>query len=161
MYEFLEETVRNNVSRPAKAIAPETTVGDVLRLFAIDEVDAYPVVSSGRLIGIVSKADALRAFALKPGNIVPHYDDAMGTTIGEVMTHHVMTVDPDTKLQRVLHLMGSYHFKSLPVVDGNNRLLGMIAREDIISALARYTRRPSQSQPLPLVAPPVSYYAIA
>lgn len=159
MYEFLEETAGNNMACPARTVAPETTVGDLLRLFAIDDVEAYPVVSGDRLIGIASKADALKAFALKPGSIVPHYDDAMGTTTREVMTHHVMTVDPDTKLQRVLHLMGSHHFKSLPVVDDNNRLLGMIAREDVISALARCNRRPSPS--LPLVAPPVSHYAIA
>jgi CBS domain-containing protein len=162
MYEFLEETVRTNMTHSAKAVAPETTVGDLLRLFAIDDVDAYPVVSGGRLIGIASKADALKAFALKPDSVVPHYDDAMGTTIGELMTNHVMTVDPDTRLQRVLHLMGSHHFKSLPVVDSKNRLLGMIAREDVIRALARCNRRPSPPpQPLALVAPAVGYYAIA
>src|ERR1700758_2449391 len=137
MYELLEQTVRNNMTRRARAVAPETTVSDLLRMFAIDDVDAYPVVTDGRLVGIASKADALKAFALKPGSIVPHYNDAMGTTVREIMTHHVLAVDPDTSLQRVLHLMGSHHLKSLPVVGSNNHLMGMIAREDIIRVLAR------------------------
>jgi CBS-domain-containing membrane protein len=161
MYEFLEETVRRNMTRPARTVAPETTVGDLLRLFATDSVDAYPVVSDGQLIGIVSKADALKAFALKQDHILPHYDDAMGTTIDEVMSRHVMTVDAETKLQRVLHLMEKYHFKSLPVVDADVQLQGIIAREDVIRALARCNRRQFVAQELPLAALPIGYYAIA
>jgi CBS-domain-containing membrane protein len=161
MYEFLEETVQHNMTVPAKAIAPEMTVGDLLRLFGTGSVDAYPVESDGRLVGIVSKTDALKAFAPRQDHILPHYDDAMGTTVEEVMSRHVMTVDPETKLQRVLHLMEKYHFKSLPVVDAGCRLRGMIAREDVIRALARCNRRRASVQALPLPAPAVGYYAIA
>jgi CBS-domain-containing membrane protein len=157
MYEFLEETVERNMTSPAKAVAPETTAGDLLRLFATDDLDAYPVVGNGKLVGIVSKADALKAFALTPASILPHYDDMMGTTVDEIMTRQVVTVDSQTRLQHVLHLMGAHHFKSLPVVDQNSRLKGMIAREDVIRALAFCNRR----QALPLVAPAVGYYAIA
>jgi CBS domain-containing protein len=156
MYEFLQETIADNLTRPAKAVAPETTIGDLLRLFSIDDVDAYPVAVRGTLVGIVSKADALKAFVLRPDSILPHYDDAMGTTVGEVMTHHVMTAGPDMRLQHALHLMRSHHFKSLPVIDGGNRLLGMIAREDVIRALSRCNRRPGPPQ-LPLVAPTAGY----
>jgi CBS-domain-containing membrane protein len=157
MYEFLEETVERNMTSPAKAVAPETTAGDLLRLFATDDLDAYPVVRNGKLIGIVSKADALKAFALTPASILPHYDDMMRTTVDEIMTRQVVTVDSQTRLQHVLHLMGAHHFKSLPVVDQNSRLKGMIAHEDVIRALAFCNRR----QALPLVAPAVGYYAIA
>ncbi len=157
MYEFLEETVERNMTSPAKAVAPEMTTGDLLCLFATDDLDAYPVVSNGKLVGIVSKADALKAFALTPDGILPHYNDTMGTTVDEIMSRQVMTVDTETRLQRVLHLMGVHRFKSLPVVDQNNRLKGMIARQDVIRALARCTRR----QALPLVAPAVGYYAVA
>jgi Mg/Co/Ni transporter MgtE len=57
--------------------------------------------------------------------------------------------------------MEKYRFKSLPVVDAGNRILGVIARENVIQALARCNRRQSSAQALPLVAPPVGYYAIA
>lgn len=160
MYEFLEETVQDNMTLPAKTVAPEMTVGDLLRRFISDDVDAYPVESDGRLVGIVSKADALKAFGLKQGCILPHYDDMMGTTVEEVMSRHVMTVDAKTKLQRALQLMEKYHFKSLPVIDAGSALLGVIAHEDIIRALARCNcREPSQT--LPLTVPPIGYYAIA
>jgi CBS domain-containing protein len=161
MYEFLDETVEHNMVRPARTVAPEMTVGDLLRLFATDDVNAYPVESQDRLVGIVSKADALKAFALKQDGILPHYDDVMGTTVEEVMTHHVMTIDAETRLQRVLHLIEKHHFKSLPVVNASNRVVGMIAREDIIRALARCNTRQSSAQALPIAVPPVGCYAIA
>jgi CBS-domain-containing membrane protein len=157
MYEFLEETVKRNMRSPAKTVVPEMTVGDLLRLFAVDDLDAYPVVSNGTLVGIVSKADALKAFTLTSASILPNYDDMMGTTVDEIMTRHVITVDAETRLQHVLNLIGAHHFKSLPVVDQNSQLKGMIAREDVIRALAFCNRR----QTLPLVAPAVGYYAIA
>jgi CBS-domain-containing membrane protein len=85
----------------------------------------------------------------------------MGTTADEVMSRHVMTVDAETKLHRVLHLTEKYHFKSLPVIDDGSYLLGVIAREDIIRALARCNRREHSAQALPLMAPAIGSYAIA
>ena len=149
------------MTRPARTVAPEMTIGDLLLPFATDEVNAYPVESNGRLVGVVSKADALKAFAFRQDGILPHYDDVMGTSVEEIMSRYVMTVDAESRLQRVLHLMEKYRFKSLPVVDAGNRILGVIARENVIQALARCNRRQSSAQALPLVAPPVGYYAIA
>jgi len=157
MYEFLEETVQKNMTSQPKTVVPEMTIGDLLRLFDSDGAEAFPVVTAGRLVGIVSKADALKAFGLLPASVVPHYDDMLGTTVGEVMTHHVMTVDAATPLQRVLHLMVTHHFKAMPVVDANHRLEGMISRDDLISALIRCTGR----QALPFAHPNLGGYAVA
>jgi CBS domain-containing protein len=156
MYEFLKETVLPNMAHRAKTVAPEMTVGDLLRLFKVDGSDAYPVVSGETLVGIVSKADAFKAFALTPDNVVPRYDDKMGTTVAEVMSHEVITVDTATNLQRVLHLMVTHHFNSLPVIDGKNRLKGIITRDDLIEVLVRCADHAT----LPLTPPAVGYYAI-
>ena len=157
MHEFLGETVQNNIMQPMRSVAPEMTVSDLLRLFASDGADAYPVESRGRLVGIVSKSDALKAFDFRPAEMIPHYDDLLGTTVDEVMTRQVVCVDLRTPLQRALHLMVAHHFKNLPVVDDDNHLVGAIRRDDVIRALVRCT----QPQSLPLVAPGVGYYAIA
>ncbi|HET7884832.1 MAG TPA: CBS domain-containing protein [Bradyrhizobium sp.] len=157
MYEFLEETARQNMASRARTVAPEMTVGDLLRLFDSEGADGYPVLDGGVLVGIVSKADALKAFALVPDNVIPRYDDMMGTTVGEVMSRQVTTVEPSTPLQRVLHLMVSHHFKILPVISQNNHLEGVITRDDVIAALARLGKH----EVMPLTHPPVGYYAIA
>lgn len=156
MYEFLEETVQDNMTG-TRTVASETTVSDLLRLFATDDADAYPVTSRARLVGIVSKADALKAFGLRPAEMIPHYDDLLGTTVDEVMTRQVVCVDRSTPLQRVLHLMVEHHFKSLPVLDDDNCLLGVIRRDDVIRALIRCTGH----RPLPLIAPAAGCFATA
>ncbi|WP_298252961.1 CBS domain-containing protein [Bradyrhizobium sp.] len=161
MYEFLEETVQHDMMQPARAVAAEITLGDLLRLFTADNVDAYPVESNGRLCGIVSKGDAVRAFAPGRAGIPPHYDDAMGTTVEQIMSRHVMTVDAETKLQCVLHLMEKHRIKSLPVVDAGNRLLGLIARENVIRALARCNRRQPSAQAPTTCRPACRSQAIA
>ena len=84
----------------------------------------------------------------------------MGTTVDEIMSRHVMTVEIETKLPHALHVMEKYHFKSLPVVDGGNRLKGVVSREDIIRALSRCTGRTSRTT-VPLVARAGGHYAIA
>jgi len=137
MYEFLQETVEKNMRRNVRSVAPETTVGDLYRLFAADDFDAYPVVRGDALVGIVSKLDALKIFGLSQDHILPHYKEGMATTIDEIMTSDVIAVDCETNLQRVLELMIKHRVKSLPVVDRWRNLNGIIAREDVMRAMER------------------------
>jgi CBS domain-containing protein len=137
MYEFLEETVGNNMTPAVRSVTPETTVGELYGLFAADNFDAYPVVRDDTLVGIVSKLDALKPFAFTEDQLVPHYKDGMATTVDEIMSANVVAVDPDTRLQRVLELMIKHRVKSLPVVDRWQSLVGVIAREDVMRAMER------------------------
>ena len=141
MYEFLQETVEANMTKSVRSIAPETTVGDLYRLFAADGFDAYPVVRNDALIGVVSKLDALKVFALSQDHILPRYREGMATTVDEIMTSDVVTVDVESKLQRVLELMIKHRLKSLPVVDRWRNLVGIIAREDVMRAMERSALR--------------------
>lgn len=137
MYEFLQEIAGNTMTRSVRSVTPETTVGDIYKLFAADDFDAYPVVRDDTLVGIVSKLDALKPFAFTEDQLVPHYKEGMSTTVDTVMSTSLVTVEPDTHLQRVLELMIRHRVKSLPVVDERKNLLGIIAREDIMRAMAR------------------------
>jgi CBS domain-containing protein len=78
MYEFLQERVENNMTRNVRSVAPEMTVGDLYRLFAADDYDAYPVVRGDALVGIVSKLDALSVFALSQDHILPRLQGGHG-----------------------------------------------------------------------------------
>jgi CBS-domain-containing membrane protein len=142
MYEFLQETVANNMTRTVRRVTPKTTVGELYRLFAADDFDAYPVVSDDTLVGVVSKLDALKVFAFAKDQILPHYRDGMGTTVDEIMTTEVVAVEPDTHLQRVLQLMVEHRLKSLPVIDNWRNLVGIIAREDVMQAMTRCMKQP-------------------
>lgn len=147
------ETVRENMARAARTVSPEMTLGDLLRLFASDHVDAYPVVRGEKLVGMVSKADSIRPFRAKSGTNNLHFDEIMGTTVEEIMSSPVITVELDAALEQVIDLMATHHFKSFPVVDRENRVKGVISREDVVRALARSTWQSS----LPLPLEPMGY----
>ena len=85
-----EGAVRRIGARPHKAVAPEMAVSDLLRLFALDERDGYPVERDGKLVGSVSKSDIRRSFSLSSQDPVPDCARTMGTTVDEIMSRGVI-----------------------------------------------------------------------
>lgn len=148
-----QETVRDNMSHPAKTVAPEMTLSDLLRLFGSSDFVAYPVTREDQLVGIVSRADSLRPFAVASWIDTRNFDAIMGTTVSEIMSSVVVAVTPGVTLDQVLQLMEMHDLESLPVVDSGDCVMGVVARQDIIRALARSTRDSS----LPLELPPMGY----
>ena len=73
--------------------------------------------------------------------MLPRYKEGMATTVDEILTSEVRTVDGETSLQRVLELMIKHRVKSLPVVDRWHNLIGIIAREDVMRAMERTALR--------------------
>src|ERR1700759_1203786 len=137
MYEFLQDTVADYMTHPVKSVAPETTVGDLYRLFAADNFEAYPVVRDDVVVGMVSKLDVLKVFALCQDQILPHFFDGMASTAEAIMSAEIISVHPDTNLQRVLEFLVKHRVKSLPVIDARRNLVGIIAREDVMRAMER------------------------
>jgi CBS domain-containing protein len=68
--------------------------------------------------------------------MVPRYDDLMNRTVADIMTTAFIYVGADTRLTRVLQLMVEHKIRSIPVIDNDHRLVGIIAREDVLRALA-------------------------
>jgi CBS domain-containing protein len=141
MYEFLQETVVDNMTEAVRSVVPEMPVRNLYDLFAADDVHAYPVAEDETLIGVVSKLDASKVFAFTPDEILPHYRDRMTTAVDAIMTCEVATIEPEARLQRALEMMVLHRVKSLPVVDPRRQLVGIIAREDVMRALARCARQ--------------------
>jgi len=136
LYKFLEETAGAYMTRDVKAVSRGTTVRELGQMFDHDDFNTFPVVENDEVIGIVTKFDMLKCFAFTPNQMLPRYSDLMDRKVADVMTTEFIYVRPDTKLTRVLQLMVEHRIRSLPVTDGENRLAGIIAREDIVRALA-------------------------
>lgn len=124
------------MTRTVKTVTRSLTMRGLQKMF--DEVDfnAFPVRENGDIVGLVTKFDFLKCFAFTPNRIVPAYEDLMTRTVADVMTPEFIYVDAATKLTRVLQLMVDHRMKSIPVLDAEQRLVGIIAREDIMRALA-------------------------
>lgn len=136
MYRFLQQTVAEYMTRAVKTVTRELTVRDLNQMFERDDFNTYPVEEDGQVVGLVTKFDLLKCFAFTPSQMVPQYDDLMDRTVADIMTSAYIYVGADTKLTRVLQLMVEHRIRSIPAIDNDNRLVGIIAREDVIRALA-------------------------
>ena len=136
MYKFLEQTVAGYMTRAAKTVTRERTVRDLSEMFERDDFNSYPVVEDGQVVGIVTKFDLLKNFIFTPSQMIPPYEQLMSRTVGDVMTSEFIYVRTDTKLTRVLQLMVDHRIRSVPAIDDEHRLAGIIARRDVLKALA-------------------------
>jgi CBS domain-containing protein len=120
-------TVRDMIRKKGSevfTIAPEATVFESLNLMAKHNVGALLVMNEDEIKGIVSERDCIRKV------------DVMGrtakdTTIGEIMTSNVITVDADQPLEECMSLMIDKNIRHLPVCEGK-KLLGVVSVRDVL-----------------------------
>jgi CBS domain-containing protein len=134
LYKFLEETVAGHMTQAVKTVTRGLTVRDLGDMFERDDFNAYPVEDDAQVIGIVTKFDLLKCFVFTPSQMVPHYEQLMNRTVADVMTSEFIYVRTDTKL------MIDHRIRSVPAMDGDHRLAGIIARRDVLKALADCAR---------------------
>jgi Mg/Co/Ni transporter MgtE len=95
----------------------------------------------GRLRGVVSEADLIRDLVLAdPRAHEVTIDDQWHdrpAVVADVMTPHAVVVRPETELARAVDLITSTTVKSVPVVDHDDRVAGMLSRSDVVRVLAR------------------------
>jgi CBS-domain-containing membrane protein len=140
MYRFLECSAGQFMTRAVMTVTRRQTMRELEALFEKHDFNSFPVVEDGKMLGIVTKFDFLRAFAFTTGQMVPHYDELMHRTVAEMMSEAVQHVEPTTPLTRVLELMVSLRSRSIPVLSTGCELVGMISREDVMRALREATQ---------------------
>jgi CBS-domain-containing membrane protein len=124
------------MTRTVKTVKRQTSLRDLNQMFQRDDFNTYPVEEDTQVIGLVTKFDLLKCFAFTANQMVPRYDDLMNRTVADIMTATFIYVSADTRLTRVLQLMVEHKIRSIPAIDNDNRLVGIIAREDVLRALA-------------------------
>ncbi len=117
-----------------EVMTPATVIqarGDSLRAAAArmwrQQTGSLLITEDGRLAGIITERDVLRAVALGA--------DPDKSSVDDVMTAEVFTVPPDMQVQDAARLMASRWIRHLPVVDGEE-LLGVVSMRDMTGVLA-------------------------
>ena len=135
MYRFLEQSVDGYMTRNVRTVQRDHNLLALSEMFEQDDFNSYPVEDDGQIVGIVTKFDILKCFAFTPSQMLPRYHDLMSRKVGDVMTPEFIYVSPDTRLTRVLQIMVEHRIRSIIVLDSAEKLVGIIAREDVIAAL--------------------------
>jgi CBS domain-containing protein len=141
MHRFLEATAGEYMTRAVTTVTRDVSMRDLEKIFEEKDFNAFPVQENDDIIGLVTKFDFLKCFSFTPARMVPSYDALMKRTVADVMTPEFIYADVTTKLPRVLQLMVEHRIRSLPVLNAEHRLLGIISRHDVMRALARCAQR--------------------
>jgi CBS domain-containing protein len=116
-------TLGDFMSREVLSVAPEDTIGEAAQRMADANVGSSVVLEHGRLIGILTERDLLRAMAQRV-----HPSEAR---VREWMTAEPMAVSESTTADEAARLMVENGFRHLPVVDGD-RTLGVVSLRDVM-----------------------------
>jgi CBS-domain-containing membrane protein len=140
LYRFLEKVTADVMTLNVKTVSRHVTLRELGDMFEKEDFNAFPVEENSQVVGVVSKFDYIANFIFTPAHMVPRYDDLMNRTVADVITSEYIYVRAETKLTRVLQLMVDHRLRSMPVIEGDQRLAGIISREDVMRALQQCTR---------------------
>jgi acetoin utilization protein AcuB len=124
--------VGERMSRPVISVSPETPINDALAMFKKEHIRRAPVMSDGKLVGIISQGDLLNA---SPSPVTTLSIWEMNyllskVTVKRVMSKKVITVDIDTPIEEAARIMADKKIGGLPVVDGD-KVVGVITETDL------------------------------
>jgi CBS domain-containing protein len=110
-------------------VDPETRVSDVAREMRLKDSDSVAVMSGGRLVGIITERDLVRAIA---DGVNPTQ-----ATAGVIMTAGPATVTTDEDVNVVALKMMRLGIRHLPVVDDDGKPVGILSARDLVAVLDR------------------------
>jgi CBS domain-containing protein len=150
--------VREVMTRDVVTLRPEQSVAAAADALADNALGAMPVVDdSGNLVGLLRDSDLIVSearvhvptFLNFLGSSIPlpgqmaHLEDELhkvaGSTVAEVMDDDPLTIAPDDTLEELATRMHDNEASHVPVVDDDGRLVGIVARGDIVRFIARTT----------------------
>lgn len=127
-YELKVEEVMT--ANPA-TVTPFTSMSDVLILFRQKRISGAPVLENERLIGLISIEDLLRC--LQKSDLEAETKQYMSTDLLTIKNHEPVI--------EALKLFSASHYGRLPVVDGENNLVGILTKGDITSGILKAMQR--------------------
>lgn len=133
----MNEHVRTIMTTEVVTAYPEQTVGEVAQLMLRDQLQQLPVVDhDGRLVGLITSYDMWRDCRVNP--------DSESRSVGEVMNTRVIKLAPKDKVGTAAELFMDRRFKTIPVVNLEGKLKGVVTAFDVI----RYTLRKEYKEPI-------------
>ena len=107
-------------------VAPEDTLGEVAERMTLKNVGAVAVKDNGRLIGILTERDLLKAMAARV-----HSSEAR---VRQWMTADPITATAETDVEEAARVMLEHGFRHLPVLDDGGRVVGIVSLRRVVSA---------------------------
>jgi CBS domain-containing protein len=144
-------TVRQAMSTSVVHLSPDTPRLEAVGILRRRRVGGAPVVENGRVIGVATESDLL-ALAPHPQTTGPFLRPRQRRTewcVRDAMTRTVIIASPDEPLGEAVVKMHDAGVDRLPVVDDDGQPVGIIARDDVVRAVAGALRGSTRSPVVP------------
>ena len=120
----MAESIRDLMTQDPRSLESGSSVVEAARLMRDVDAGIIPVVEGERLVGTVTDRDiAIRVLA--------EGKSPESTTVGEIASRELVTIDPQQDLEEALRLMARHQVRRLPVVEEDGKLVGIVAQADI------------------------------
>jgi CBS domain-containing protein len=118
------QRIREVMTSNPSTIESGENIVEAARIMKQEDAGVVPVTENGRLTGMVTDRDiAIR--------VVAEGKDPKSTTVREVASTDLVTIDPQQDLDEALRLMAQHKVRRLPVVEEDGRLVGVVAQADV------------------------------
>jgi len=119
----MHHTVRDAMTANPTTVERGTTAAEAARTMKSEDVGSLPILDGNRLVGVITDRDlTLRVLGEGRGG---------ETTVGEIASTDVVTVDPQQSLEEAARLMAEHQLRRLPVCEEDGKLVGIVAQADI------------------------------
>ena len=119
----MAESVRDAMSEDPRSIGASTSVVEAARLMREQDIGSLPITDDEKLVGMITDRDITT-------RVVAEAADPTSTSVEDVYSRDLVSVEPDEDLDEALQLMARHQVRRLPVVE-NGRLVGIVAQADI------------------------------
>ena len=113
-------------------VAPEDTLGEVAERMSAVNVGAVVVKDYGRLIGILTERDMLKAMAARV-----HTSEAR---VRQWMTEDPLTASAEMGVEEAAQVMLEHNFRHLPVLDDAGAVVGLVSLRRVVAATSAAAR---------------------
>jgi CBS domain-containing protein len=125
---MMVNSVRDAMTDDPRSIGPSASVVEAARLMRDEHIGSLPITDGDALVGMITDRDITT-------RVVAEAADLATTTVGDVYSQDLISVEPDKDLAEALGLMARHQVRRLPVVE-DGRLVGIVAQADIALILS-------------------------
>lgn len=145
-------TAKDIMTRNTVTLTPETEITTAVKTLLDNKINGAPVIREGKVVGVLCQSDlvaqqkkiTLPSFFTLLDGIFPLSSHAeldaeirkvAAMKVEDAMTEDVVTITPDTSIEDIAGYMADKKLYTLPVIDENGELVGVVGKEDVLKTL--------------------------
>jgi CBS domain-containing protein len=132
-----KESVSQIASTALITIQVGQKLSEARKLMQVNQIHHVPVVSGTKLVGLLSAVDLASLSLTSFGSDERTNDTILDNqfSVEDVMSKNMVTIKPTTSVREAAEMLAEGHFHSLPIVDEEGNLQGLVTSTDLIRYL--------------------------